>query len=182
LVCLSNTTMNKPQLFHQTVDILVKAFFQGTLLAGKCSACAVGNLVAHYKGTKPNSNSYDRFEDCSHPQWQSVFLGGRTRLSYQMLMEDTEQIPWRIDVRIPEGLEQIKSTGYTIDELMRIEFAFETETKRRFESGRELSSDERHFAGLMGVLDVLCDIHKVDETDKESARSLFEAHPSLQPA
>lgn len=39
--------MKNPELFHKTVDILVKAYFRGDLNAFSCFSCAVGNILGH---------------------------------------------------------------------------------------------------------------------------------------
>lgn len=39
--------MKNKEQFDKSVDILVKAYFAGTLNADKCSACAVGNILGH---------------------------------------------------------------------------------------------------------------------------------------
>lgn len=51
--------MERQELFYKTIDILVKAFFAGTLNALDCRACAVGNILGHgcWSGSKYNTET-----------------------------------------------------------------------------------------------------------------------------
>lgn len=56
---------------------------------------------------------------------------------------------------------QIDATGYSWQELARVEYAFESAKKGE-------SADDWMFNGLMAVLDVLADIHGVNLSAKSS--------------
>lgn len=146
---------NELQKFNETVQILVQAFFNDTLQKANSHACAVGNMVAYandlsYRNsfTYPEKKVYIDAE----PEWQNVFM---TVCGHQSF-----------DTKYYRGItaEQIDSTGYSPRELARIEFAFETASS---------FTQDGMFNGLMAVVEVLADIHKVDLTVKESAKSLF---------
>src|SRR5688572_25079170 len=49
---------NKP-LYHKTVDILVQAYFDDTLVSGHQCGCAVGNLVAANMGIRLIKNDVE---------------------------------------------------------------------------------------------------------------------------
>src|SRR6185295_19985371 len=155
--------MNRPELYKKTVDILYQAYFDDTLRHGNCHACAVGNIVAAnmgfkyktYRGLYGISICYDFPDDrvnihwnVAHPLarlgWPSAFF---TAGDYQSFGEVDES-----------GRLQIESTGYSIDELAQIEFAFEVADKG-------LSDDEYMFNGLSAVLDILARIHEVTDQD-----------------
>lgn len=149
--------------FEKTVDILVKAYLNGTLEHGKCSACAVGNLVAAAKGTSPiplvyGGFHFDTFANGDNANWHHVF----------MTVADGQEVHssrYRGPIK-----EQIDSTGYPWQDLARIEYAFETAPGQCSDG----LNDEWMFNGLMAVVDVLADIHGIDLQTKESAKLLFQ--------
>jgi hypothetical protein len=141
---------NELEKFHHTVGILVKAYLNDTLEHGVCTKCAVGNLViAAIPEARINLLV----------GWPEVFvtdLGGRQSISPENYAG--------------EAKEQIDSTGYTWQELALIEAAFESADTDSF---NEEKVDIARFNGLMAVVDVLADIHKVDLSVKEEAKALF---------
>lgn len=168
--------------FSGTVDILVKAYLNGTLAHRLCSACAVGNLVAHALGTKPMSLRFlgddlaptpfsnSRFESCERVRWNEIFMtvGGNQNFS----MSDAS----------PEAYNQILMTGYSVHDLARIEFAFEScerpediisQDRTGQRSSGYYTDDEWMFNGLCAVVDVLVEIHGISLDQKESAKLLF---------
>lgn len=151
--------MNKRPTFNETVDVLVRAYLNDELAHSFCSACAVGNIVAHAIGTKPKRGTDFEFDN--------VFENGE----YAAAWYDTlNYMGWEI------GLRQIEATGYTKNELRLIERAFESADGKPEMDGmwRGKKTDPVWmFNGLMAVVDVLAEIHGVDLSVKESARSLF---------
>lgn len=135
--------MDRPS-FEKTVDVLVKAYLNGTLEHGNCCACAVGNIIADscgfkYVRTPGSCREWDWL--FYRPEWYSKF-DNRVRSCYQT-----------------------EATGYTVDELNKIEQAFE---------GLDIARGYDYmFDGLMRVLDVLAEIHKIDLSVKEQAKQLF---------
>lgn len=155
--------------FDNTVSILVKAWLDGTLLKGHCCACAVGNICATSLGVKVVGIVRP---DETLPLWQQ-----ERQASWAGYDEDSAE--WRmVFMTTPDGLQsidadnyhgqarrEIEATGYSWQELARIEFAFET---------AEYGYDEAaEFAGLMAVVDVLADIHGIDLATAEVAKGLF---------
>jgi hypothetical protein len=145
---------NELEKFHHTVGILVKAYLNDTLVHQDCKACAVGNIIRAH-GVK-----LTEFVDSS--QWL-LFIEKNVRRNYigsAMLDEEVANM-------------QIWSTGYSVDELDRIENAFE-KTVYHYDHDECLIDHERwNFDGLMNVVDVLADIHKVDLSIKEEAKAMF---------
>lgn len=137
--------------FDNTVDILVKAYLNDTLEHGNCSACAVGNLIT--------ASGYV-FDSASHTgphgkfQWLAFIYAEQGKLYY------TKYLNTRT------AAEQIDATGYTWQQLARIEYAFEA-----VEPGH--CEDECMFRGLMAVVDVLAEIHNIDLEQKAQAKALF---------
>lgn len=131
--------MIKETLYHRTIDILVQAYFNDTLEHGNCCACAVGNIISANMGKKyvksTRTTHVNLWEECN-----GSYYGSHWR-------------SWFSDIRSTIGMEQIISTGYSLDEVFKIEMAFE-----RADKGH--SSDEWMFNGLMSVIDVLDEIHE----------------------
>lgn len=129
-------------LYNKTVDILVQAYFEDSLIHFKCQACAVGNLVAYYTGQR-DENGKLFAKDWS---WAGPVYG-------------------RGWCDTGEGIKQVKATGYTAQELFKIEQAFES--KRN-------SEGDAMFNGLMAVIDVLDQIHEnTDATATNNTKQRF---------
>lgn len=147
--------------FDKTVGILVNAYMKGTLQHTNCYACAVGNIVAAACGNEIISNGvsmrWKNLESGSH--WYNNLLLHRGRKTLYGGVEILD-----------EGLQQIEATGYTVEEIHRIERAFETELVFCMNDG---DGDTDGYKGLMAVVDVLADIHGVDLTVREEAKALF---------
>lgn len=147
---VKETSRNKPMkraTFAGTVDILVKAYLNGTLERGVCAACAVGNII--------KANGYHLNDDDNSTHWLRIInnkIRGLSGVSYNDTIAN----------------EQISASGYSINDLNRIEATFE-------ETPKELicSYDEFIFGRLMAVVDVLADIHGIDLKSKEAAKLLF---------
>jgi len=129
--------MNRPDQFWKSIDTLATAYFEGTLLAGKCNACAVGNLVASQISCKQDRPAY---EWRNHSDGKSWMLALR-RLRHGAL-DDSQEV--------------VTVLPYTNEEIDAIEEAFE--------DGAGFV-DPDPFDGLMAVVDVLFDIHEVEDED-----------------
>src|SRR6187549_2861579 len=105
----------KTPTFNSTVDILVKAYLNGTLLHGNCAACAVGNIIAHNRGYEVCDGYWKEGEFIGQqPAWSAVFETWNNK---------TKFIPTAYHGRAQEDIE---SSGYSLGDLMKIEKAFET--------------------------------------------------------
>jgi hypothetical protein len=141
---------NELEKFHHTVGILVKAYLNDTLKHTNCYACAVGNIIADslnlkFRRVKGMWHELNWDSEDVEAYWYTYLSGGH---------------------KTEEAIEQILATGYSVEEIIKIEKAFE---------GCDYNdSDEQWmFNGLMAVVDVLADIHKVDLSVKEEAKALF---------
>ena len=150
--------------FENSVDVLVKAYMNDTLVHGNCYACAVGNLVAASCGFKYiNKNN-----SLVNVQWEGVRYPGRGSDGWGSVFT-TSGMKQRLNPEYYTGSpkKQIDSTGYSLCELMKIEFAFETARSRS-------TIDDSMFNGLLAVVDVLAEIHGVDLSVKQAAIGQFE--------
>jgi hypothetical protein len=145
--------MKNKELFDKTIGILVNAYLNNTLVHNNCCACAVGNIIAANMQIK-----YDPYLKWTGRQlaWSKVFVS-------MPFKSDQIQRPWAYT---GNAKEQIDATGYAWTDLALIEAAFERAPKGT-------NKDERMFNGLMAVVDVLCQIHELDEKTKRVTKELF---------
>lgn len=156
--------MIRPELYHKTVNILFDAYFNDTLEHGNYCGCAVGNIVA--------ANMHKTFFKISYENeigvdWVGEEDGGRhwffSIKPEELLCDEINQT---------KALAQIKSTGYSVEELIKIESAFES-------ADYGVCRDERMFNGLVLVLNALKEIHEVTD-DHETNVSRFSNHYKLK--
>jgi len=158
------------QRIIKAIDIFLDAINEGTLAKGNCSACAVGNLVAHGLGGKVSivNTGVGRYAKFSHPSdicldnsdWSTAFC---TDGGYQVKLAHLFNEPL---VR-----RNIEATDFTLEELMQIEFAFETNTEIRlkeyfFHSLQDIRADQ--IKGLEAVVKVMLSFE-----DKELATDVL---------
>lgn len=145
--------MKNKALFNDTVQILVNAYLNNTLEPGNCHACAVGNIIA----AKLNVKYDQHLKWIDRPvAWSGVFVTLSSKIAQV-------KRPWACT---GEAQAQINTTGYSWQELARLEYAFE-----RAPGGK--TKEERMFNGLMAVVEVLSQIHEMDEQTKTAAKRLL---------
>lgn len=149
--------------FQETMSILVDAYLNGTLMHGNCAACVVGNIIAAKLGCKITTFKNTFGEDFYlwrrggqrfTPLWGLVFITGS---------DGPVQNP---KAYMGNCKLQIDASGYSWEDLARIEIAFER-------TAYCIDPDQAMFDGLMSVCDVLAEIHGIDLTEKEQAKLLF---------
>lgn len=158
--------MNYIEKFHDTISILVKAYLNDTLVHKACTGCAVGNIIAakmDFKQVPMPSNDLLGI-DC--------FMWDKEYASWWEVIQ-RENLRIHNDIQLPQGLVQIASTGYCIDEIMRIESAFENVSLPELQEGVWCKDDGYMLRGLFAVVDVLAEIHGIDLQQKESAKLMF---------
>lgn len=190
--------MNRPELYQKTVDLLLDAYNSGKLEHGDCKACAVGNICGG------NDNWARLFMTSSGTQHVSkldkikVYKSGigTIEIPNEQAEEYSEKgfvygdsgydgddvdgfsvSPRNFVAKKMEAVKLIESTGYTMEELMKIEFAFEISIDNT-EEGRNhyIYEDNKkgQFIGLTAVLNVLAEIHAAPETEKTSNQEKLE--------
>lgn len=130
--------------FENAISALVKAFFDGSLRKGDCTACAVGNIT----GTA---------------SWANVFvtaIGSKKQVWYGDMVAQAYG-----------GIDHIESmclnsSGYSLKELAKVEFAFESNTKLfpTCAFSHDLIMQDQ-YNGLMAVVDVLCKIEGIESAE-----------------
>jgi len=140
--------------FEHSVDVLVKAYLNNTLKNGWCTACACGNLVADAMNTTIGHDGH-YFGNGVQANWDQISFYGKLQ-------------PVNMQSGLyRKGLEQVEITGYTPEQIAKIEYAFEKAAD--YSEGLE----ERMYKGLMCTVDALADIHGVDLDVKEEAKKMF---------
>lgn len=153
-------------LYNKTKDILYQAYFNDTLQHVNCAACAVGNIVAGNNGFNVNIYGncwYGKDRDISiWPRLGRVFTTDykeSKKVGVQYINED--EYEFNTDAK-----SQIDSTGYTWQQLAKIEYAFET-----CECGN--SKEDKMFNGLVAVLKVLDELHEVTDGDTSKFKAVY---------
>lgn len=156
--------------FNHTVNVLVRAYIDGTLLHNDCAACAVGNIISDSIGARVEKDpffggSWIRGGTEITIGWPEVFCSSRAGTGQEI----------NPNKYVGQIRRQIDASGYAWQELAKIEKAFESAQKPLDIDSRavEDDNDEWMFNGLMAVVDVLADIHNIDLTSKEEAKKLF---------
>lgn len=128
--------------FKRAYDKLVKAYLSGTLKAGDCHACAVGNI-------------------CGGDSWVVSVMEtrGNDRGCYEELYPDIS----------PQSL-LVFSGGYSATDLSKIESAFEKNTLyKKCDYHKFLQSEiaQDQFNGLSAVIDVMMKLDGMDQDKVE---------------
>jgi hypothetical protein len=153
--------------FEKSIDILVKAYLNNTLKHGDCSACAVGNLLgcSDWKHLFLTVDSGEDFRQLIAGDGQfiasSIIHGFRVLPLDMTVIEVIEVIQHRLD----KASKAIEASGYTVEQLARIE--------NTFELAKGNDEEERMLNGLMAVVDVLAEIHGMDFQKKQEAKEMF---------
>ena len=151
--------------FKNAIDALVHAYFNDTLAKGNCHSCAIGSIVANSWGFKPKSLGEKIVKDgISNARWSDAFY--TSNIGIQSCNENY--------FTSREVLACVRPTGYSIEELMNIEHAFEKNAKIHHSNYCDFTKkevEEDQYNGLMAVLDVLCDIEGV--ADVSEYKELF---------
>ncbi len=140
--------MQRPELYQKTVDILVQAYFNDTLEHGNPCGCAVGNIIAANLGKKITMVT---------PTHASK-LGWDGDKNSSGLWYDCIRRPG--DLLSNESKIEIKSSGYSVPEIIKIESAFEG-ARPSFRN----KDDDTMFNGLMAVIEALDRIHENTDTE-----------------
>jgi hypothetical protein len=172
--------IQRSERFQKAYDSLVRAFFEGTLAPGTCTACACGNIIADAVG-KPLSA--EEFQQEIHmypetlirpgiPEWNrrrtgnASSNGGRFEIVYQAK---------------DEYKDVVNEAGYTTAEFATIETVFENAAVINYSNYSRYSEEqilEDQYEGLRAVIDVLLELEG-DATGAEELKTNLRKHPKL---
>lgn len=138
------------QRVQKAIDIFLDALNEGTLAAGDCQKCAVGNLCRA-------AMVENKLAGCMASDWAFLFISGTKRPFY---CSDMKQIS--------RAKQLISYTEFTEEELMQIEHTFERATfiKRVHYSGfskEEIRADQ--IKGLAAVVQLMLTFDEDTTTD-----------------
>lgn len=127
--------METTKRFDEAAEKLYKAFNNDDLIYGDCSKCAVGNIVGGH-------------------QWAFVISCGNAPEDNlnDIIIQESLCLDKK---RFNEGLEVIKKTGYTPEDLFQVEIIF---------SDFDLlqNNKQEQFKGLMAVLEYLASLDNIE--------------------
>lgn len=161
--------MKNPEQFVKSVDTLVDAYEKGNLKHMSPCNCAVGNLIAYSQGTY----RFERKTGGDRSTWVYLLEAIRTRLLVNATKEELaryqyfrKNIEGKSSVDMETCYRQIESTGYTANEIERIEAAFEKNQVRECGiayTSRGSSEYDDPLEGLLKAIEVLGNIHEIPE-------------------
>lgn len=151
--------MNRPEIYQKSVDTLLDAYNNRELMYGVCHACAIGNLLGN------------------QGDWATIigFQGTpTTRVGPEIISKAYPQYKRHV------GRKLIEESGYTLEELISIEQAFENQNTD-YPTKIMRNSPSNQLKGLAAVLDVLREIHDVDgQTHTHNIERFENVHKRLQ--
>jgi hypothetical protein len=162
--------MNRPELFVKSVDTLVDAYEKGNLKHLSACNCAVGNLIAYNTGTYNFHNKTGG----QGQDWVALVDAIRERVLLNVTKNDVEDHKnfvspengpsyFHLDI----AYTQMYLTGYTPNEVERIEAAFEkNDVREEYKIGytkRKSAREEDAIDGLLKAVEVLGEIHDIPE-------------------
>jgi len=149
---------------QNAINVFLDAINNNTLAKGSCTACAVGNLIANSMGAEIRVvSSYDFVCNQRNNFWSKLFM---TFQNYQVL--DYKTNPNILEKLTIKQKEIIENTGFSLDELAQIEYAFERNTIISFVRYSEYSKEQikqDQLKGLTAVVNLLLEMDKDVETN-----------------
>lgn len=122
--------MKLPIRLENAITKLYTAFHDNRLDALDCEMCAVGNI-------------------CGGGNWDTNPLFARMTIFKTYIRQNMS------DEEIQEGIKEIKSTGYSAEELAKVELIFLDAC------GRMKGTKEQQFKGLCAVVEYLCELDNI---------------------
>ena len=155
----------KNERFFRAYNALVDAYINNTLNAMDCTMCAVGNIVGAACGKKPSTDSGNYWSDGSLTEWPNV------RTVIGLLTNN--------DHRIKNAMHEIEPTGYSAEQIVKIEEIFmDTIDAIIDEAGtwsmqyKENPSLIDHSPALYAVVDYLYSLEDWDSDNTEAKEAL----------
>lgn len=169
--------MKTPERFDRAIKALAQAFFNDTLARYNCGMCAVGNIIAESNNLKVINKKGQYFYNSEVAKW-SLIVQCETNtilrtVEAAIIFHNKNWHATKPEVSdIEKGFLMIKNTGYSIDDIYKIEAAFENNTSISHGHYFEKSQDEimkDQYSGLMAVVEVLCKIEGLESSEYKKA-------------
>ncbi len=155
--------------FKKAYDRLVKAYFEGTLQAGKCEYCAIGNILQNTGWVWLFATSVDG---------RSIFTTPHI-LMHKYKLDTPGNI--KLLAEVYGAVAAIKESGYSQLELAQVESLFEKITKikpKQIPQFTEQQLLEDQYNGLKAIVELLMSFDNMVEQPVEYT-SKFREHPKL---
>lgn len=178
--------MNRPELYHKTIETLRVAYYDGTLEHSKCITCAVGIICSPYLnqfGLGPaawaskfmTSRSSDGVVQLFAEKGERVVLRGNIFRKTHIVVKCSELPPHFCNDE-DKLYEALGLTGYTIKELAEIEHVFEAAPGYDIHAPHTamFRDPEWLYNGIVAVVDALGRIHEAADDETASSKAKFE--------
>jgi len=146
------------QRVKDAIDVFLDAINNGTLAKGSCTACAVGNLVAHGMGGTISTDGRG-YVNCDVNNFAWGYYFSTSNGSQKVVNPNFEE---------PDLVECINATSFSLEEIMAIEYAFETNTSiyhtEYFKVNKELIKQDQ-IKGLEAVIETMLAFENDTETN-----------------
>ena len=157
--------MRNQELFNRTIDILVKAYQNDTLVYSDCAACALGNMIAANNGIRLIREADFVFIS---PASNDMVCGVKYDYWHMAVWVATGKLCANASI---DYINVLETTGYTAKQCAEIELSFYTGVC--YDPNDELDGADNTFQGLMSVVDTLMTIHEATETEATEAKEMF---------
>lgn len=169
--------------FEKSYNSLVRAFFEGTLAKGTCTACACGNIIFDAIGNSGTPHNLAR--EIEFNQSDNNYVGFddvRARTSIALSLWASKREPRYGGYYVFDQYAYVvNEAGYTGAEFAKIENAFEGNTRiayYQYNLHNEQEILEDQYKGLCAVVDVLIELDEANENPDE-LKAKFREHPKL---
>lgn len=148
--------------FEKSISLLQEAYSRGTLKSSSCAACAVGTLLAEVNDCYVEDEIIWKYKSDHR-----LYEGSNT--DWYSLLEQQRRNGFDEEISHQSLLNNMKNTGYTVEQLSCIEAAFEGRNSPIDLVNRNLTMEDR----LERVYDKLCEIHQVSLDERVDPKILF---------
>ena len=157
------------QRTENAINVLLNAIDNNTLAKGSSTACAVGNLIANSMGAKITID--DKFNiQCNENVsfWSDLFLtAGNVQTKYY------KHHPHLLENLSPNQKKSIENTGFSIDEIAKIEYTFEKNTQIGHSIYNLVTKEQIKQDQLKGLTAVVNLLFKMDNDTKTNINAVF---------
>lgn len=149
---------NTRKRFDLAINALIGAYMKGTLAKGATCGCAVGNIIA-------SANALTIEKQVGMWTWSNGRLSSWDKV-FSTHSNGTQDI--NSGAYLGSAKEEIDSTGYSWQELARIEHAFECTTQIWFNKYAKLPIEvieTDQYNGLVAVFGILCELEGIADAN-----------------
>jgi len=150
------------QRVKDAIDVFLDAINNGTLAKGICTACAVGNLVAHGMGGTITFKDYDFHCNVANWRW-GMFFKTIEKRQHICNSDDERDLSSHKDL-----VDCVEATSFSLEEIMAIEYAFECKTSIYWGDYYKMNKEaikQDQIKGLEAVIEVMLAFENDTETN-----------------